>query len=456
MFDKLYKDSTFQLQKDKFYSLVGLINRGFMTPTYFSKLVLLLILPAQNKTKAAHLESKTFMKDYFSGIYEAKGFDVNGLETIEVKLKNATPTKHVIFCCGNSLDAKDIVKYIPDRLNYSNVKYILWNYPGVQNSSAPLNYIDDLYNGCYIQVKRLLDSGVEPENITLYGHSLGGSVAVHTTKRLYKEDKAVNLVVDRSFSRISKVPSYIVFYLLEEYLNWSSVITSVVAFGIAGVAFGIALAGFISSISLILENLINAAGCFFALTIQLLGLIFNFVTFAIFNDLIDAIFNNASLLINNYFYELASDVGQALNFIGLAVGGIVALGGLLIGALMGGVIGAFLSISLLWTNHPLNMPMTSSFYFALNAACCEINSVSAMHNLINTKTFKEKNPKISVYNSLDDQVIHKEASLSYGIGPKEKKTKKSQNSQFFKDNVNLIWYDNVGHCELLSESNIVQ
>jgi pimeloyl-ACP methyl ester carboxylesterase len=51
------------------------------------------------------------------------------------------------------------------------------------------------------QVQRLLDKGIDPSKITLYGHSLGGAIATLTAARF----PGIKLYNDRSFSSISAV-----------------------------------------------------------------------------------------------------------------------------------------------------------------------------------------------------------------------------------------------------------
>ncbi len=119
------------------------------------------------------------------------------------------------------LAAKDksvVVKFIGNKAHYENllsmfkndveklhVSVIAFNYRGVGDSKkAPTNFQALVTDGI-AQVTRLLEQGINPENITLDGHSLGGAVAIMVASHFHKLDKKVYLFNDRSFSDIASV-----------------------------------------------------------------------------------------------------------------------------------------------------------------------------------------------------------------------------------------------------------
>ncbi len=144
--------------------------------------------------------------------YELLKLDkTNGLEVLEVTLEGISVEdvkKYVIFCAGNTMDSMDplIIKGgVSPITGEDKTKYIFWNYPGVGCSKGSVFHPEDLVEGAYQQVKRLMSDGIAPKDITLHGLSLGGSVAIFAAKRLHNEGIYINLTVDRSFSSISRV-----------------------------------------------------------------------------------------------------------------------------------------------------------------------------------------------------------------------------------------------------------
>ena len=83
---------------------------------------------------------------------------------------------------------------------------LMFNYRNTGGSTGkPTSYKDLVIDGL-AQIDYLLSQGVKPENITLYGHSLGGAVATEVAAHMHAQDKpAGRLFVDRSFTRISDV-----------------------------------------------------------------------------------------------------------------------------------------------------------------------------------------------------------------------------------------------------------
>ncbi len=433
-----------------FYNLSGLGERGLMTPSYLSMLVMLAVLPAKltveknkplvNDEKVLCTQESLFERydnryydfdESYKKIFKThtlSSLSVDGLETLEAKQnKQISNPKYEIFCCGNAQDAMDISKALELIETDPSKNYIFWNYPGVGLSKGAAYSTQDLFKAGYKQAKRLIDDGILAEDITLHGFSLGGGVAIHVARCLHEEGHFVNLKIDRSFARIALVPPGIFKQIINQDTSkqpsYAPFITSTIAFAISCVALGTTFAGFIASVGLVAASVKAAIGYCLAYPFNLLG-----------------------FAINEPFSTIASFIDNAVNLIGSIVGGVIAIGGLMAGGLVGLVFGAFLSIQLLWTEEPFLMPMTPAFSAGLYSSCCEMDSVNEMHRLLNIDdkhSYKIK-PYISVINVLDDEVIDVDASLSVGLGLRH--TKQSDNEhQPLKEKITSFWYREGGH-----------
>lgn len=89
-----------------------------------------------------------------------------------------------------------------DRLEADVVCY---NYRGCGQSSGFPNDANDLVADGLSQLQQLLDAGAKPENIVLYGYSLGGGISMQVAEALAKANIPVNIVNERSFSSIDAV-----------------------------------------------------------------------------------------------------------------------------------------------------------------------------------------------------------------------------------------------------------
>lgn len=108
-----------------------------------------------------------------------------------------------------------------------------------------------------------------------------------------------------------------------------------------------------------------------------------------------------------------------------------------------------LSVQLLWTNESLLMPMAFAFSAVLSSSCCEMDSVNEVHQLLSADSKFEhqgaEQPKISVTNTVDDEVIDVTASLNVGLGFKPGKKFSNDNNKSLKEKVTSFWYRAGGH-----------
>lgn len=199
-------------QKNWQHSFSNLSMHYFMTPTYLSTLLMLEVLPRpiiQRFEENEPLQKKIQnILARYRGSKEIKD-DLKKIEIMYVpNTSNPTsPTQHHrILFCGNAQDAFDAEQIYYKYLRFKDDNLIFWNYPGVDDILECANTPDDLVKAGYQMVKKLIeDKNIAAEHVTLHGHSLGGSVAIHVARKLYEEGCFVNIEIDRTFSRIESV-----------------------------------------------------------------------------------------------------------------------------------------------------------------------------------------------------------------------------------------------------------
>lgn len=505
MLKKSNQEFPIQFPVDMYQVLSCLGERRLMTPTYLSTLMMSAILPAKfiveknkplinDKQGECTVESwfarnhvnkvnfdqiKTYVYDKITQTHTFSSLSVDGLETLEAKLKqpNLNP-QYKIFYCGNGEDAMHLGVAYTRILNEPNKNYIFWNYPGVGASLGGAHSTHHLFKAGYQQAKRLIDQGIAPNNITLHGFSLGGGVAIHIARQLHEEGHLVNLEIDRSFARIASViPAIFTRHMTHKETSKQSSYTplssSTITFGLLGVALGTTFAGFVASLSLLAASALEAIGYIAAYCIQALGFMLQETIsvigkiiacpFSLFSksigDDIQSSFNNmayylayvvylVAFAINESFAALALLVDSIINLLSSIAGGVIAIMGLVAGSLMGLIFGALLSIQLLWTDTPLIIPMTPAFSVLLHSSCCEMDSVTEIHHLLNISPKSENRTKgqaqIRVSNVVDDPMIDVEASLNVGIGFNPRKLSDDENRPL-KEKVTSFWYLTGGH-----------
>lgn len=102
--------------------------------------------------------------------------------------------------------------------------------------------------------------------------------------------------------------------------------------------------------------------------------------------------------------------------------------------------------------------MTAAFSAALYSSCCEMDSVSEMHRLLNAdnkpENITKKQPKISVTNVIDDTQIDVAASLSIGLGLKPGQPSDDENRPL-KEKTTSFWYGSGGHNGPLCPDDLI-
>lgn len=511
MAKKINQNVPLQLPMAMYETLSGLVERGLMTPSYLSRLVMSAVLPAQFIVEkkqplendkhgfctVASLFNRANLDDYYFNEFKTTYYDVmaathtftalfvNGLETLAVKQKKQQKNQqYEIFYCGNAQDAMLFTTAYNCISAEPNKNFILWNYPGVGFSIGGAHSKHHLSKAGYQQAKRLIEQGIPAHNITLHGLSLGGGVATSVARQLHEEGHLVHLKIDRSFARIASVIPAILARAMSKndstkQSSYAPLITSTVALALAGVALGTTFAGFVASVGLVTASTTASIGYMAAYCLQAVGFLlqqimrvisemialpFSFFSQTISDDIkslckniADCLaysFNLTAYTINALCSVIASFIADAVNLLGSIVGGAMAIGGLVGGSVAGLVFGALLSIQLLWTEKPLTMPMVPSFSAALYSSCCEMDSVSEMHRLLKADNKLEhrtiKPAKISVTNVIDDEVIDVAASLNIGLGLKPGKQSEEEHPPL-KEKITSFWYRRGGHNDRLDE-----
>jgi len=149
--------------------------------------------------------------------------------------REASSQKYVILIGGNAesgIDNDPIALRILDSIKEINI--ISFDFPGAENSTGQTRDGQHMIEAVKAEVYQLMERGVQPCNITLYGSSLGGAIASIAAAQLHKEDKKVYVFNRNSFANISKT-----FYALEyrALLNFLErhVILSGILIGILGI-----------------------------------------------------------------------------------------------------------------------------------------------------------------------------------------------------------------------------
>ncbi|MCS5712141.1 hypothetical protein [Candidatus Berkiella aquae] len=138
--------------------------------------------------------------------------DGSQLDTVELYApQNKAAKQYVIYGWGRS-DCYEffLPRLANDALNL-NKKIISFNFRNVGHSKGQVYHEHDLVRDYKFQVKRLLDKGVDPKNITCYGHSLCGAIAAFAVKELHQEGYPVKLYSDRSFSNLMNTSIHLFF-----------------------------------------------------------------------------------------------------------------------------------------------------------------------------------------------------------------------------------------------------
>jgi pimeloyl-ACP methyl ester carboxylesterase len=154
------------------------------------------------KTTLQNLDKKGFSAQYWRVITH----DGVSLDTLEIKQKNVLPPaqqKYVLNFLGNRKLYEQVLDEMEEDARRLDCNVLGFNLRGGGWSQSSPRSKQDLVTDGIAQVQRLLDQGVNSENIILKGFSLGGGVATAVAKHFLDHNIKLNLFNDRSFSSLT-------------------------------------------------------------------------------------------------------------------------------------------------------------------------------------------------------------------------------------------------------------
>jgi len=391
-----------QLPKNLLHDFLTLSCRYAMTPTCISSLLMYVILPA----KILHKDNAILLD---KGLHEEECV----IQQMQVRKVKNNSDKYTVYFGGNGQDCLDEKMVTSNKIENH---YIYWNYPGVKNNLAS-HSPEELYKAGYIVVNQLINQSISPQNIELFGWSLGGNIASEVARRLYRENKFVNLRVLMSFSTISWVIPEL---LKEKFLkskdkNQLGIYLSSI-FSMSSLI--LMLAGFpgsiINTITLILMNTLAFLSYCIAFVIQSPGMLLQ-------ESMNKIGFEKLGIFLAMPWMELGKLFNQMMNFLAQSIYNItwwivgiasvlILIPMLLAGLVIGLLVGAFLSLQLLWTDSPCVLPMHTLCDLALKINSCNMDSVDAIQEML-----EHKSGDINIINTDGDNVIYPNASLCTGM-----------------------------------------
>lgn len=134
-------------------------------------------------------------------------YDGAELDTVEIapKVPVIGKPEYIIHVNGNAALYRSSAKDMLDDALTLSCHVIGFDFRGTGASNGEPKTAQDLVTDVIAQVQRLITSGVDPERITLKGHSLGAGVATLAAKYFHDHGQRVNLFNGRSFASLSKV-----------------------------------------------------------------------------------------------------------------------------------------------------------------------------------------------------------------------------------------------------------
>ena len=148
----------------------------------------------------------------------------------------------VIYAMGNGMEMARSARYIAFLIDQIGSDGMAFNYRGVGNSGkltegGDNSAIEDTAEGFGDLVEDLKGAvehahklGYSYENITIYGHSLGGAVGVSTAKQYHDFGVQIRVIAGRTFEKLSDVVKYTMTYglvpsgLIDQFIpkEWNS------------------------------------------------------------------------------------------------------------------------------------------------------------------------------------------------------------------------------------------
>lgn len=149
----------------------------------------------------------------FVRINTPDGATLDGVEihTDQQSTRPAKEQKWVIHLGGRGSCWEKKYDYLNEVAEEAGANILTANYREVGYSRGKLRSKEDLITDARAMVQRLLDKGVDPSNILIWGYSLGGGIGAELAHRMQKDEGlVVNLLSDRSFSSMRDAVSSVV------------------------------------------------------------------------------------------------------------------------------------------------------------------------------------------------------------------------------------------------------
>lgn len=138
------------------------------------------------------------------------------LNTLEIKPKILHEDKYIVVMSGAGYIFEMTEGHHEGELSFIDFVHIAiaakqtlinWNYRGVGYSKKKFTELMHLVVDGIAQVQRLLDQGILNKNITLYGHSKGGSVAIYVADYFWQKGIPLKVITDRAYHSMTRMAS---------------------------------------------------------------------------------------------------------------------------------------------------------------------------------------------------------------------------------------------------------
>lgn len=126
-----------------------------------------------------------------------------GLEAISRPQVPPERQKWIVYYNKNEATVEEETQFLAHTAKIVGANVISCDYRGVGKSTGFPHDEQDLIDDGDAVVQYLRDQGVPPENILVYGTSLGGAIATHVAERRAAKGEKMSLCSDRSFSKLS-------------------------------------------------------------------------------------------------------------------------------------------------------------------------------------------------------------------------------------------------------------
>jgi hypothetical protein len=107
--------------------------------------------------------------------------------------------KWLVYFCPNAMGYEQLLFELKSISAHLGRHLIVMNYRGVGEKDV-FPEVDDLEHDGKVVVEHLINLGVQTQNITAFGNSLGGSVAINVAKNYQKSGQEMSVVADKTFT----------------------------------------------------------------------------------------------------------------------------------------------------------------------------------------------------------------------------------------------------------------